>query len=73
MRPERLYYRGHEINSMSIGDAGIEMDDMAWAEFLMEAWPDHRWEPMLGGQFDSNAQRGIYVGRIDPIFTGPLA
>jgi hypothetical protein len=75
----RVYYMGHEINHMPLGNAGIEMDRREFRAIRNAYWPDPEWVPLLAGRWEPQViggdfrRRRIKIGgpkRIDPVLRG---
>jgi hypothetical protein len=59
----RLYYMGHEINHMPVGNAGIPMRRRDFRAIKRGEWPDPAWQPLLSGRWSPQVKNGDLINQ----------
>jgi serine/threonine protein kinase len=57
----RVYYMGHEINHMPVGDANAAMRRVDWKDLRRDQWADPTWQPLLSGRWAPQVKNGELV------------
>lgn len=59
----KLYYIGHEINHMPLGNAGVPMRRGDWKALRQDHWADPTWQPLLSARWAAQVRNGDLANR----------